>query len=63
MAVTLTMGQVAFHCRLVSDPAADPPAEVEAMLSPLVLWAVDEIVSSTTAGCPERQIPLTTWPC
>ena len=53
MAVTLTMGQVAFHCRLTADPSADPPFEVEAMLSPLVSWAADEVVLSTTALCPD----------
>ena len=53
MAVTLTMGAIAFHCRLVADPSTDPPFEVEALLSPLVSWAADEIVSSTTDRCPD----------
>ena len=45
MAVTLTMGRLLFHCRLVADPSTDPPFEVEALLSPLVSWAADEIGS------------------
>ena len=53
MAVTLTMGQIAFHCRLTADPSMAPPSEVEAMLSPLVSWAADEVVLSTTALCPD----------
>ena len=53
MAVTLTLGAIAFHCRLTADPSMAPPVEVEAMLSPLVAWAADEIVSSTTDRCPD----------
>ena len=53
MAVTVTLGQIAFHCRLTADPSEAPPFEVEAMLSPLVRWAVDEVVLSTTDFCPD----------
>ena len=53
MAVTLTLGAIAFHCRLTADPSAAPPFEVEAMLSPLVAWAADEVVLSTTRLCPD----------
>ena len=53
MAVTLTLGAIAFHCRLVADPSTAPPSEVEALLDPLVAWAADEVVLSTTDLCPD----------
>ena len=36
MAVTVTLGAIAFHCRLTADPSQAPPDPVEAMLRPLV---------------------------
>ena len=53
MAVTLSLSQVAFHCRLVAEPGGDPPSEVAALLAPLVRWASDEIQLSTTDYCPD----------
>ena len=53
MAVTVTLGQIAFHCRLTADPSMAPPDPVAAMLGPLVAWAADEVVLSTTDLCPD----------
>ena len=53
MAVTVTLAQIAFHCRLVADPSNDPPVEIRALLDPLVNWAADEVILSTTDFCPD----------
>ena len=53
MAVTVTLGAIAFHCRLTADPSMAPPESVEAMLRPLVRWAADEVQLSTTDLCPD----------
>ena len=53
MAVTLSLSQIAFHCRLTAEPGGDPPFEIAAMLGPLVRWAADEVQLSTTDLCPD----------
>lgn len=53
MAVTLTEGAIAHQCRLVQDPAADVPADVSALLAPLIAWASLEVVAATVDGCPD----------